>query len=158
MTHTRKVGHELPGPGDTGFLDCSSRSSGQGHAWGLQRHSEFAQRFGLVWVNGNFMPGTRLTDPNYYGHWRYIHSLNPLPANNPDFFQVIDYAMNQANGGIPDPNHVRNTFNVGAALIDQYDTDDLYDPDPNPPANGNAGNTITIIDSMAGTPQTTSTG
>ena len=36
----------------------------------------------------------------------------------------------------PDPNHVRNTFTVGAALIDQYDTDDLYDPDPNPPNNG----------------------
>ena len=45
-----------------------------------------------------------------------------------------------------DPNHMRNTFNVGAALIDQYDTDDLYDPDPNPPSNGNFGNTITIID------------
>ena len=119
--------------------------SGQGHAWGLQRHTEFAQRFGLVWVNGNFIPGTRLIDPNYYGHWRYIHTLNPLPANNPDFFQIIDYAMNQAIG-VTDPNHVRNTFTVGAALIDQYDTDDLYDPDPNPLANGNAGNTITIID------------
>ena len=35
---------------------------------------------------------------------------------------------------------------IGAALIDQYDTDDLYDPDPNPPNNGNYGNTITIID------------
>jgi hypothetical protein len=122
---------------------------GQGHAWGQQMHTEFAQRFGLVWVNGNFVIGTRLIDPNYYGHWRYIHSLNPLPANNPDFFQMIDYAMNQAIG-VTDPNHVRNTFNVGAALIDQYDTDDLYDPDPNPPANGNAGNTITIIDYGAG--------
>jgi hypothetical protein len=119
--------------------------SGQGHAYGLQRHSLFAQLFGLIWVNGTFTPGTRLTDPNYYGHWRYIHQLNPLPAN-PDFFQIIDYAMNQANGGLPDPNHVSNTFNVGAALIDQYDTDDLYDPDPNPPTNGTAGNTITIID------------
>ena len=77
-------------------------------------------------------PGTRFTDPNYYGHWQiYSTNLNPLPAN-PDFFQIIDYAMNQANGGVPDPNHVRNTFNVGAALIDQYDTDDLYDPDPDP--------------------------
>jgi hypothetical protein len=118
---------------------------GQGHAWGLQRHTEFAQRFGLIWVNGNFTAGTRLTDPNYYGHWRYTHNLNPLPASNPDFFQIIDYAMNQAIG-VTDPNHVQNTFNVGAALIDQYDTDDLYDPDPNPPANGSAGNTITIID------------
>ena len=41
---------------------------------------------------------------------------------------------------------MRNTFSIGAALIDQYDTDDLYDPDPNPPSSGNFGNTITIID------------
>jgi hypothetical protein len=63
-----------------------------------------------------------------------------LPAN-PDFFQLIDYAMTQAIG-YTDPNHVRNTFAIGAALIDQYDTDDLYDM----PAGGAAsGNTITII-------------
>jgi Tfp pilus assembly protein PilX len=119
---------------------------GIGHAFGMQRHSFISQNFGLVWVEGTFAPGTRGTDPNYYGHWRYFHNLNPLPANNPDFFQIIDYAMNQANGGVVDPNHVRNTFQVGAALIDQYDTDDLFDPDPNPPISGNFGNTITIID------------
>ncbi len=118
---------------------------GQGHAYGLQRHTLFAQLFGLIWVNGNFTLGTRLTDPNYYGHWKYIHNLSQWSAN-PDFFQIIDYAMNQANGGFVDPNHVRNTFTVGAAMIDQYDTDDLYDPDPNPPNNGNFGNTITVID------------
>jgi Putative Ig domain len=118
---------------------------GIGHAFGKQRHSFIGQLFGLVWVDGNFIPGTRFTDPNYYGHWRYFHNLNQWSAN-PDFFQIIDYAMKQGNGGVFDPNHVRNTFNVGAALIDQYDTDDLYDPDPNPPSSGNAGNTITIID------------
>ena len=123
---------------------------GIGHAFGKQRHSMIAQLFGLQWVDGTFAPGTRLTDPNYYGHWKYPYrNLNPLPANDPDFFQIIDYAMNQANGGgFVDPNHVRNTFTVGAALIDQYDTDDLYDPDPNPPNNGNYGNTITIIDTV----------
>lgn len=120
---------------------------GVGHAFGKQRHSFIGQFFGLVWVAGNWgTQGDRFHDPNYYGHWKYFHMLNPLPANNPDFFQIIDYAMNQANNGFVDPNHVQNTFTVGAALIDQYDTDDLYDPDPNPPANGNAGNTITIID------------
>jgi hypothetical protein len=118
---------------------------GIGHAFGKQRHSFIGQFFGLVWQAGNWIPGTRFTDPNYYGHWKYFHTLSPLPAN-PDFFQIIDYAMNQANGGAVDPNHVRNTFSVGAALIDQYDTDDLYDPDPNPPSSGNFGNTITIID------------
>jgi Tfp pilus assembly protein PilX len=118
--------------------------NGVGHQYGLNKHSQLGQLFGLVWVNGTFTPGTRFSDPNYYGHWKYIHKLNPLPGN-PDFFQIIDYAMNQAVG-VNDPNHVRNTFNIGAALIDQYDTDDLHDPDPNPPSNGNAGNTITIID------------
>jgi hypothetical protein len=119
---------------------------GQGHAWGLQRRTEFAQLFGLVWVNGNWgSQGDRFTDRDYYGHWRYFHTLNPLPASNPDFFQIIDYAMNQAIGVI-DPNHIRNTFNVGAALIDQYDTDDLFDPNPGQPPPPTHGNTITIID------------
>jgi hypothetical protein len=118
---------------------------GLGHAYGLQRHSEFAQLFGLVWVNGDFHPNTRLTDPNYYGRWKYIHNLNDWPAN-PDFFQVINNAMKIGNGGVaPAP---KNVFTIGAALIDQYDTDDLYDPDPNPPNNGDLGNTITIIDTV----------
>src|SRR6266576_644165 len=45
---------------------------GSGHAYGKQRHSEIGQLFGLVWVPGIFAPGTRLSDPNYYGHWRYL--------------------------------------------------------------------------------------
>jgi hypothetical protein len=71
-----------------------------------------------------------------------------LPATDPDFFQIIDYAMNQAIG-VTDPNHVLNTFTVGAAIIDQYDTDDLVDPPPGqivPPGGSPLGNTITIID------------
>jgi hypothetical protein len=119
---------------------------GQGHAWGIQNRTLFAQLFGLRWVPGNWgARGDRFTDRDYYGHWTYIHNLNPLPAINPDFFQIIDYAMNQANG-VVDPNHIRNTFNVGAALIDQYDTDDLFDPTPGQPSPPTHGNTITIID------------
>jgi hypothetical protein len=119
---------------------------GVGHAYGLQKHSEIAQLFGLVWENGTFAPGTRFTDPNYYGRWRYTGRLSdnnnpPLQGSNPDFFQIIDYAMNQAIG-YTDPNHLRNTFTIGAALIDQYDTDDLYDA---PVGGADSGNTITII-------------
>jgi hypothetical protein len=125
---------------------------GVGHAYGKQRHSDIGQLFGLVWVNGNFgAMGTRFTDPNYYGHWRYIGKLKqnndpPLQGGTVDFFQIIDYAMNQAVG-LPanSPNHLRNTFNLGASLIDQYDTDDLFDIPPGA-QNPITGNTITIID------------
>jgi len=58
------------------------------------------------------------------------------------FFQIIDYAMNQALG-VNDPNHVRKTFSIGAAIIDQYDTDDLHDSGT---GGSETGNTITIID------------
>ena len=90
----------------------------------------------MVWVDGNFNPGTRFTDPDYYGHWQYgghgcSHNINSLPAD-PDFFQIINYATNEAIG-VNDPNRIRNTFNIGAALIDLYDGDDLDDPDPNNP-------------------------
>jgi hypothetical protein len=122
--------------------------NGNGHQYGLAKQSQVGQLFGLTWVPGTWAAGTRYTDPNYYGHWKYNvpgHQIGQLPAN-PDFFQIIDYAMNQAIGITnPPASHVSNTFNVGAALIDQYDTDDLDDTDPNLP-NGAPGNTITIID------------
>ena len=115
---------------------------GVGHAYGKQRNNDLAGLFGLQWVPGTF-PGDRFTDPNYYGHWKYVHTLNPLPVDtDPDFFQIIDYAMNQAIG-VNDPNHVRNTFSVGAAIIDQYDTDDIHDSGT---GGSESGNTITIID------------
>ena len=117
-------------------------NNGKGHAWGLQKKAAIGQLLGLVWVDGTWAPGTRFTDPNYYGHWRYTRNVSQLPAN-PDFFQIINYAMNEAVG-VNDPNRIQNTFNVGAALIDLYDGDDLSDPDPNDP--GGPGNTITIID------------
>ena len=119
-------------------------NNGIGHAYGLQKKSLIGQLFGLQWVKGTWDPLTRFTDPNYYGHWRYFHNINSFPTN-PDFFQIINYANNDAIG-VNDPNRIRNTFNIGAALIDEYDGDDLYDPDPNYPGNGNTGNTITIID------------
>lgn len=124
-------------------------NNGKGHAWGLLKKIDFFRLFGLVWVDGTHNPLTKGTDPNYYGHWQYggpghSHDINSLPAD-PDFFQIINYATNEAVG-VNDPNRIRNTFNIGAALIDLYDGDDLDDPDPNPPVNGNYGNTITIID------------
>ena len=115
---------------------------GVGHAYGKQRNNDLEGLFGVQWVAGNFGTlGDRFTDPNYYGHWKYVHQLTPLP-DQPDFFQIIDYAMNQAIG-VNNPDHVRNTFSVGAAIIDQYDTDDIHD---SPTGGSDTGNTITIID------------
>ena len=94
-----------------------------------------------MWVNGTYASGTRLTDPNYYGHWRYFNNVNQWP-DNPDFFQVINFAMKLGNPGVT----AAQVFNVGAAIIDQYDSDDLVDPDPNPPCAGDCGSPITIID------------
>ncbi len=121
-------------------------NNGKGHAWGLQKKSDLCRLFGLAWVDGTHNPATRFTDPNYYGHWQYgghgcPHDINSFPAA-PDFFQIINYAMTLGNGGVsPPPSTV---FTVGASLIDQYDGDDLDDPDPNFP--GPIANTITIID------------
>ena len=120
---------------------------GRGHAYGKQRTNDLGPLFNLQWVPGTFQSNHRFTDPNYYGHWKYVGKLKannnpPLQGANPDFFQIIDYAMNQAIG-VADPNHMYKTFNIGAALIDQYDTDDLHD---SPPGGSESGNTITIID------------
>jgi hypothetical protein len=124
-----------------GFL--IHHGNGKGHQYGLNKNSDFGKLFGLIWVPGTWAAGARFTNPNYYGHWAYNlpgHNLNQLPAE-PDFFQVLNYALKKTNGGVSNPDQV---FNLGAALIDQYDGDDLYDPDGG--GNGDFGNTITIID------------
>ena len=88
-------------------------NNGKGHAWGLQKRTDFFRLFGLVWVPGTHNLATRLIDPNYYGHWQYggpghSHDINSLPAD-PDFFQIINYATNEAVG-VNDANRIRNTF------------------------------------------------
>jgi Putative Ig domain len=130
---------------------------GNGHHYGQLKKQPIGLFFGLEWVDGMTFESDGITpiprtDPRYYGHWVYIgkgdvNQTNPnaqghikaLAGGNPDFFQILDYAMTRSNADTDDidPNHLRNAFNVGAALIDQYDTDDLDD--------GVTGNTITII-------------
>jgi hypothetical protein len=53
---------------------------------------------------------------------------NGIPAfiSNPEFFQLLNYAMNGTNGD--DSGHILTTLSVGAALIDQYDDDTAGDP------------------------------
>ena len=139
-------------------LNTKHPGNGNGNAWGLKKKSDTGKYFGLIWVGGiqtdpvTLLPVPR-TDPRYWGHWKYVGHLhvndpNPnalgnipsLTGPDPDFFQILDYALTRANGEVDDTDvsHLQRTFYVGAALIDQYDTDDLVD--------FATGNTITIID------------
>jgi hypothetical protein len=113
-------------------------------------------RFGLAWVPGD----TNITDPrnvNYWGHWLYIgapglpHNPNPHipllrgPASRNDLFQILDFAMSQANwtDDDVDPLSVADVFGLGASLIDQYDSPDPGQPDDD--ADPRTGTHITII-------------
>jgi len=94
--------------------------------------ADIQKYFGLRWVAGT--PGTPSPPtPAIPGHWQYIgvsgNALQDrLPAftNNPEFFQLLNYAMNRTNAG--DSSHILTTLSVGAALIDQYDDDTAADP------------------------------
>jgi hypothetical protein len=86
--------------------------------------------FGLKWVAGT--AGSGLT-PATPGHWQYIGSSgsalrSSIPAftNNPEFFQLLNYAMNATNSN--DPSNIASTLAVGAAVIDQYDDSASFDP------------------------------
>ena len=85
-------------------------------------------RFGLVWVPAD--GGT--TDPhniNYWGHWLYVGApgvpTNPNPhipllrgpASRNDLFQILDFAMTQANDTADDvdPLNVADVFALGAS-------------------------------------------
>jgi hypothetical protein len=96
------------------------------------QHADIQKYFGLRWVNGT--AGT-VSPPNpaVPGHWQYVGASgntlqNRIPAftSNPEFFQLLNYAMNGTNGD--DSDHILTTLSVGAALIDQYDGDTAADP------------------------------
>ena len=113
----------------------------------MQKKSDLCKLFGLAWVDGTWASvlASLIPTTTVIGNTAATvpHDINSLPAN-PDFFQIINYALTLGNGGVsPAPSTV---FTVGASLIDQYDGDDLNDPDPNYSGNAANGNTITIID------------
>ena len=94
--------------------------------------AEIQKYFGLKWVSGTAGTVSPPT-PAIPGHWRYTGATgaamqNSIPAftSDPDFFQLLNYAMNRTNG--IDPAHIMTTLSIGAALIDQYDDDSAADP------------------------------
>ena len=96
------------------------------------QNADIQRYFGLRWVNGT--AGTASPPiPAIPGHWQYIGASgntlqNRIPAftSNPEFFQLLNHAMNRTNGD--DSGHILTTLSVGAALIDQYDDDTAADP------------------------------
>lgn len=91
--------------------------------------TDIQKTFGLIWVPGQSTPPT----PAVPGHWQYVGSTGsslrtsiPAFASNPEFFQLLNYAMNGTNAD--DATHIATTLAVGAAIIDQYDDDSSADP------------------------------
>jgi Tfp pilus assembly protein PilX len=91
--------------------------------------SSIQTSFGLKWVPGT--PGT--TTPTIPGHWQYVGSSGtgtrdriPAFTTNPEFFQLLNYAMNGTNAD--DTTHIYTTLSIGAAVIDQYDDSTAADP------------------------------
>lgn len=96
------------------------------------RNADIQKYFGLKWVNGTAGAVSPPT-PAVPGHWQYVGASgnamqNRIPAftSNPEFFQLLNHAMNRTNGD--DSGHILTTLSVGAALIDQYDDDTAGDP------------------------------
>jgi hypothetical protein len=142
----------------------AGRGRGGGHGgggWKGRGHYKgdagiIRDRFGVVWVPGD----TNITDPhnvNYWGHWLYVGAPGLPPNPNPhipllrgpasrnDLFQILDFAMSQANwnGDDDDPLNVADVFGLGASLIDQYDAPNPGQDDDD--ADPRTGTHITII-------------
>jgi hypothetical protein len=134
-----------------------SRGKGKGKQRGKYKGdaASILDLFGLQWVAGT---GT-VTDPHqlaYWNHWKYVGSPG-LPSNpNPhvpalrggrnDFFQLLDYAMTQANANAEDTVNAADIISLGASLIDQNDApaDDADVTSPHP-----TGTHVTIIETSS---------
>ncbi len=108
---------------DTGFLDCprSSRSGSR-----LRPAEAFRYR-PAIWLGvgkpETLQPVLASLIPTITVVGNISTTSTDWP-DDPDFFQIINNAMKIGNGGTaPNP---KDVFTVGAAIIDQYDTEDLY--------------------------------
>jgi hypothetical protein len=134
------VGSKLPDRFDIGMLNLvkpapsgTPPSSGKGKGRGRGRYKGDALSiltlFGLSWQQGTG------TDPHlvsYWNRWRYVGTpgvpTNPNPhipalrGGRNDFFQILDYAITQANADSEDTTvNVVDIMSLGASLIDQND-------------------------------------
>ena len=108
--------------------------------------ADIKKHFGLRWIDGTPGAAGPPPTPAIPGHWQYIGQGNDLLnrflpfTTDPDFFQLLNYAMHRTNA--EDPAHIHTTLSVGAALIDQYDDDTSADP--------STGTTTTMIEFNGG--------
>ena len=105
--------------------------------------NQLIELFGLFWVSNPNNDNNKTP-----GHWRYIWHTGPDPngspspdynsiicwdpnanryqARQPDFFQILNYALNVSQGHTDHcggaVNNQARTFGIGASLIDQYDS------------------------------------
>jgi hypothetical protein len=135
-----RLNSRLPDRFDIGMLNLvkpapsgTPPSHGKGKGRGRGRYkgdaASILNLFGLQWVAGTG------TDPHlvsYWNRWRYVGTpgvpTNPNPhipklrGGRNDFFQILDYAMTQANADDEDTTiNVADIMSLGASLIDQND-------------------------------------
>src|SRR6266487_399107 len=163
------VGSKLPDRFDIGMLNLvkpapagtpPSKGKGKGRGRGRYRGdaASILNLFGLQWVAAN----AAVTDPHqvaYWNHWRYVGTpgvpSNPNPhipalrGGRNDFFQILDYAITQANADNEDTTvNVVDIMSLGASLIDQNDgtppTDDADVSGTHP-----TGTHVTIIETTS---------
>ena len=136
-----RLNSKLPDRFDIGMLSLvkpapsgtpPSRGKGKGKGRGRYRGdaASILNLFGLQWVTGT---GTDPTKVAYWNRWRYVGTPGVPPNPNPhipalrggrnDFFQILDYAMTQANASGEDTDlpNVVDIMSLGASLIDQND-------------------------------------
>ena len=161
------IGSRLPDRFDIGMLNLvkpapsgtpPSHGKGKGRGRGRYRGdaASILNLFGLQWVAGTG------TDPHlvsYWNRWRYVGTpgvpSNPNPhipalrGGRNDFFQILDYAITQANADNEDTTvNVVDIMSLGASLIDQNDgtpsTDDADVSGTHP-----TGTHVTIIETTS---------
>jgi hypothetical protein len=130
-----------------------TRGKGKGKQRGRYKGdaASILKLFGMRWVDGTG------TDPHlvtYWGHWQYIGTPGVPTSDNPhipalrggnpnDFFQILDYALTQANADSEDTTNSQDLTSLGASLIDQNDGNNTGDPPDD--LDPRTGTPITII-------------
>jgi hypothetical protein len=111
--------------------------------------ADIQKYFGLKWKTGTAGNAGPPVVPALPGHWQYVGSSGsvmrdriPSFTTNPEFFQLINYAINGTNSDDTTAAHIYTSLSIGAAIIDQYDDSGSADP--------TTGTTTTMIEYAGG--------